>query len=204
MARYSTGLGIEVTKILGETGIYSKGRYWEFFVDNHAASLGICDQKVKSGDQLLFANVPAKGAAEFPIVISAPAKATAGTLVPVKASYYPTKSQHGQAVGGCRASPGKGTTNAQGVATVTATKAGKLSLVGSKHGRDPLGRRDGRRLQVAQTVPRRVRIAVAAVAVALGCAGCGFGPGRRRQGRRRPGHRELRDPEARSACRSRR
>ena len=56
---YSSGLGIEVTKILGESGIYSKGHYWEFFVDNHAASLGICSQKVTSGDQLLFANVSA-------------------------------------------------------------------------------------------------------------------------------------------------
>ena len=131
---YSSGLGIEVTKILGESGIYSKGHYWEFFVDNHAASVGICDQKVKSGDQLLFANVPAKGAPEFPIVISAPAKATAGTSFQVKASYYPTKSNKAKPLAGVTFKGVKGTTNAKGVATVTATKAGKLSLVGSKSG----------------------------------------------------------------------
>jgi hypothetical protein len=131
---YSSGLGIEVTKILGESGIYSKGHYWEFFVDNHAASVGICDQKVSSGDQFLFANVPAKGAAEFPIVISAPAKATAGSSFQVKASYYPTKSKTGKPLAGVSFTGVKGTTNAKGVATVTATTAGKLSLVGSKQG----------------------------------------------------------------------
>jgi hypothetical protein len=131
---YSSGLGIDVTKILGETGIYSKGHYWEFFVDNHAASLGICSQKVKSGDQLLFANVPAKGAAELPIVISAPAEAGVGTPFQVKASYYPTKSNKAKPLAGVSFTGVKGTTNAKGVATVTATKAGKLSLVGSKSG----------------------------------------------------------------------
>jgi uncharacterized protein DUF4430 len=131
---YSSGLGIEVTKILGESGVYSKGHYWEFFVDNRAASLGICSQKVKSGDQLLFANVPAKGAAEFPIVISAPAKATAGTSFQVKASYYPTKSKTAKPLAGVSFTGVTGATNAQGVVTVTATKAGKLSLVGSKPG----------------------------------------------------------------------
>jgi hypothetical protein len=131
---YSSGLGIEVTKILGEAGIFSKGHYWEFFVNNHAASVGICDQKVSSGDQLLFANVPAKGAAEFPIVISAPAKATAGTSFQVKASYYPTKSNTAKPLPGVSFTGVKGTTNAKGVVSVTATKAGKLSLVGSKSG----------------------------------------------------------------------
>jgi hypothetical protein len=131
---YSSGLGIEVTKILGEAGIFSKGSYWEFFVGNRAASVGICDQKVKSGDQLLFANVPAKGAAEFPIVISAPANATAGSSFQVKASYYPTKSKTAKPLAGVRFTGIKGTTDAKGVATVTATKAGKLSLVGSKSG----------------------------------------------------------------------
>ena len=131
---YSSGLGIEVTKILGESGIFSKGSYWEFFVNNHAASVGICDQKAKSGDQLLFANVPAKGAAEFPIVISAPAKATAGRSFQVKASYYPTKSNTAKPLAGVSFTGVKGKTNAQGVATVTASQAGKLSLVGSKSG----------------------------------------------------------------------
>jgi Domain of unknown function (DUF4430) len=131
---YSSGLGIEVTKILGESAVFSKGHYWEFFVNNHAASVGICDQKVKASDQLLFASVSAKGAAEFPIVISAPAKATAGTSFQVKASYYPTKSKTAKPLAGVSFTGVKGKTNAQGVVTVTASQAGKLSLVGSKSG----------------------------------------------------------------------
>ena len=131
---YSSGLGILVTKILGESAVFSKGHYWEFFVNNHAASVGICDQKAKVSDQLLFASVPAKGAAEFPIVISAPAKATAGTSFQVKASYYPTKSNTAKPLAGVSFTGVTGKTNAKGVATVTATKAGKLSLVGSKSG----------------------------------------------------------------------
>jgi hypothetical protein len=131
---YSSGLGIEVTKILGESAVFNQGRYWEFFVDNHAASVGICDQKVKASDQLLFASVPAKGGPQFPIVISAPAKATAGASFKVKASYYPTKSNTAKPLTGVSFTGVKGTTNAQGVATVTATTAGKLSLVGSKSG----------------------------------------------------------------------
>jgi hypothetical protein len=130
---YSSGLGIEVTKILGEAGIYSKGHYWEFFVDNRPASVGICDQKVSSGDQFLFADVPAKGV-EFPIVISAPATATAGKAFKVKASYYPGKSKTAKPLAGVSFTGVKGTTNAHGVATVTASQAGKLSLVGSKAG----------------------------------------------------------------------
>jgi hypothetical protein len=130
---FSSGLGVEVTKVLGESAVFSKGRYWEFFVNNPAASVGICDQKVKSSDQLLFASVPAKGT-EFTIVVSAPAKATAGTSFKVKASYYPTKANTAKPLAGVSFKGVKGTTNAQGVATVTAPKAGKLSLVGSKTG----------------------------------------------------------------------
>jgi hypothetical protein len=131
---YSSGLGVEVTKILGESAVFSKGRYWEFFINNHAASVGICDQKVKASDQLLFASVPAKGAPEFPIVISAPARAGVGSSFQVKASYYPTKSKTAKPLAGVSFTGVKGTTNAKGVVSVTATKAGKLSLVGSKSG----------------------------------------------------------------------
>jgi hypothetical protein len=131
---YSKGLGIEVTKVLGETAVYSKGHYWEFFVNNRSASFGICDQKVKAGQQLLFADVPAKGAAEFPIVISAPAKATAGKPFQVTASYYPTASGKAKPLAGVSFTGVTGKTNSKGVATVTAAKAGKLSLVGSRRG----------------------------------------------------------------------
>jgi hypothetical protein len=129
---YSSGLGIEVTKILGETAVYAKGHYWEFFVDNHPASVGICDQKVKAGDQLLFAAVPAKGAAEFPIVLRAPSKATVGTSFRVTAYDYRGSSSAKTPLPGVTFDGY--TTNRKGLAIVTADAVGKLSLVGSKKG----------------------------------------------------------------------
>ena len=87
----SFSFGYEVNTILGET-VNNKTRYWEFFVNDRAAQKGICDQKVKAGDQLLFADVPLKGGSEFPIVLTAPAKATVGKPFQVKAFYFPGKS----------------------------------------------------------------------------------------------------------------
>jgi hypothetical protein len=128
----SQGFGIEVTTILGETDKFSAGHWWEFFVNDHAASLGICSQKVVPGDQLLFAAVSSKAKAEFPILLSAPKKATVGKSFAVKASYFPGKSNKSKPLAGVKLKGIKGTTNSKGVATVTASKAGKLSIVGSK------------------------------------------------------------------------
>lgn len=131
---YSSGLGVNVTKILGESAIYGKGRWWEFFVNNREAQLGICDQKVKAGQQLLFASVPAKGKSEYPIVLKAPSKAKAGKPFTVHASYYPTTKGKAKPLAGVALKGVKGKTNGKGVVTVTATKSGRLSLVGTKRG----------------------------------------------------------------------
>jgi hypothetical protein len=123
--------GLQVNSILGES-VNNKTRYWEFFVNDHVASKGVCDQKVKAGDRLLFADVPVKGGAEFPIQLKAPAKATVGTPFRVKAFYFPGASKKTKPLSDVKLKGIKGKTNAKGVATVTATKAGKLSIVGSK------------------------------------------------------------------------
>jgi hypothetical protein len=128
----SQSFGIEVTNILGETDKFNAGHWWEFFVNDHPSSLGICSAKVKPGQQLLFAAVSSKAKAEFPIQVSAPSRATAGKPFQVKAFYFPGKSNRTKPMSGVKLKGVKGTTNAKGVATVTATKAGKLSIVGSK------------------------------------------------------------------------
>jgi hypothetical protein len=128
---YSSGLGIEVNTILGTTYSYAKGAYWGFYVDNHFASKGVCDTALKPGEQLLFARVPAKGKTPLPLVIKAPATAKVGTPFTVKAYEYPGKGNATKPVAGVTFAGLKGTTNAKGVATLTATRAGKLSLVGS-------------------------------------------------------------------------
>jgi hypothetical protein len=124
--------GIEVNSILGES-VNNSSRYWELFDNDHVANVGICDLKVKRGDQLLFASVPTRGK-QYPIVLKAPSKATVGKPFQVKAFYYRGASNATTPLPGVAFTGVKGTTNVTGVATVTATKAGKLSLVGSKLG----------------------------------------------------------------------
>ena len=124
--------GIEVNSILGES-VNNRSRYWELFDNNHVANAGICDLKVKRGDQLLFASVPTRGK-QYPIVLTAPSKATVGKPFQVKAFYYRGASAATTPIPGVSFSGVKGTTNVEGAATVTASKAGKLSLVGSKLG----------------------------------------------------------------------
>jgi hypothetical protein len=124
--------GIEVNSILGES-VNNRSRYWELFANNHVANAGICDLKVKRGDQLLFASVPTRGK-QYPIVLEAPSKATVGKPFQVKAFYYRGASAATTPIPGVSFSGVKGTTNVQGAATVTASKTGKLSLVGSKLG----------------------------------------------------------------------
>lgn len=130
---YSSGLGIEITQILGETHQFSHGYYWEFFLNDRAASLGVCDQKLHTGDRLLFAPAPAKGTV-YPIVLKAPARATAGTPFTVKAYYYPGSSNKTKAISGVTFKGLSGSTNKRGVATLTASHSGKVTLVGSDKG----------------------------------------------------------------------
>jgi hypothetical protein len=81
---------------------------------------------------LLFAAVSSKAKAEFPIQLSVPAKATVGKPFQVKAFFFQGKSNKTKPLAGVKLSGVKSTTNAKGIATVTATKPGKLSIVGSK------------------------------------------------------------------------
>ena len=131
---YSHGLGIEVSTILGTTYSYTKGAYWGFYVDNHYASTGVCDAALHPGEQLLFAAVPAKGKVPLPIVLRAPRKASAGRAFTVKALYYPGKGNATKPLAGVKLAGANATTNAKGVATVTARRAGRLALVGSHSG----------------------------------------------------------------------
>jgi hypothetical protein len=124
--------GLSVTSVLGETHLFTSPDYWSIFVNDHYASAGICDLKLKRGEQILFAVVPDKGATPYPIVLSAPAHATAGHSFTVKATYFGAKGGAKPLAGVVVKDGGK--TNAQGVTTVTATKKGRLSLTASRTG----------------------------------------------------------------------
>lgn len=123
--------GLSVISVFGESHTFSSPYYWSIFVDNRYASAGICGLKLHGGEQVLFAAVPDKGT-EYPIVLAAPRSAIAGHAFKVKASYYGAKGAATPLAG--VSLTGGGATNKQGIATVTATKAGKLTLTASHPG----------------------------------------------------------------------
>jgi hypothetical protein len=122
--------GLSVSSILGESHPFTSPYYWSIFVNNRYASAGICGLKLKPGEQLLFAAVSDKGTA-YPIVLSAPQRASTGHAFTVKASYYgpkgPPKPLAGVSVAGHVTSP-------TGVTTVTASTSGKLHLTATRAG----------------------------------------------------------------------
>jgi hypothetical protein len=103
----------EVTKILGETDNYSTTKsYWEVFVNNVAASTGICGIKLKAGEQLLFAAVGNTESPALPLGIT-----VSGTTA--KVVYYTAKG---------KAKPLAGVTVKGGTATTKTNSAGKATL----------------------------------------------------------------------------
>ena len=131
---YSSGLGVEVTKVLGETHKFSaKGFYWGLWVNNKFASTGLCDLKLKPGDQLLLAPAPGSGTT-YPIVLTAPAKATAGQSFSVKASYFKSTKGKAKALKGVKVTDSAAATASSGSTTVTVNKPGKVTLVATLQG----------------------------------------------------------------------
>jgi hypothetical protein len=131
---FSSGLGIEVTNVLGETHKFSaKGFYWGIWLNNRFASAGLCDLKLKPGDQLLLAPAPGTGTA-FPVILAAPATAKPGKPFTVKASYFKTAKGNATTVQGVKVTDARAATNKHGAATVTVTKPGKVTLTATLKG----------------------------------------------------------------------
>ena len=131
---FSSGLGVEVTNVLGETHKFSaKGFYWGIWVNDKFASAGLCSLKLKPGDQLLLAPAPGSGTT-FPILLSAPATAKVGQPFVVKASYFKTVKGKAKALAGVKVTDGVKTTDKNGATTVTAHKAGKVTVTATLKG----------------------------------------------------------------------
>jgi hypothetical protein len=131
---YSSGLGVEITTVLGETHKFSaKGFYWGIWVNNRFASVGLCDLKVHPGDQLLLAPAPGSGTT-YPIILSAPARAKVGRSFTVKASYFKSSKGAAAPLAHVKISRAGALTDKHGATTVTATRAGKLTLVATLKG----------------------------------------------------------------------
>ncbi|MDQ6730059.1 MAG: hypothetical protein M3022_07130 [Actinomycetota bacterium] len=130
---YSSGLGIEVTQILGETDKYSKhGHYWEILVNHKAASAGICGLTLHTGDQVLFAAVPATGTV-FPLTLSGPSKVTAGKAFTLRVSAYNAKGV-AKPVAGVHVSGASHASNAHGLIIVTQSHRGTAHFIASGTG----------------------------------------------------------------------
>jgi hypothetical protein len=130
---YSSGLGVEITGVLGETHTFTSPDYWSVWLNNRFAPAGVCDLKLKAGDQLLLAPAPVKGST-YPIILTAPAHARVGTPFTVTASYLKTSKRAATPLGHVKVTRAGAPTDRHGSATVTATKAGKLTLVASLKG----------------------------------------------------------------------
>ena len=129
----ASGLGIEVTQILGETDKYSPhGHYWEILINNKSATAGICDLKLQAGDQLLFAAVPATGTV-YPLTLSGPSKVTAGKAFTVRVSAYNAKGV-AKPVAGVHVSGASKVSNAHGLVTVTESHRGTARFTASGTG----------------------------------------------------------------------
>jgi len=128
---YSSGLGIAVTSVFGETHTFTSPDYWSIWLNNRFAPAGLCELKLKPGDQLLLAAVSQKGT-HSPIILAAPAHAKVGTPFSVKASYI--KKGPATSLSGVKVTGGQSVTDKHGVASVTATRAGKVTLVATLKG----------------------------------------------------------------------
>ena len=120
---YSSGLGIEVTQILGETDKFSPhGHYWSIYVNNVSASAGICDLKLTPGEQILFAAIPASGTVKL-LGLTGPSKVTAGRAFSLKVVAYDAKGR-AKPVSGVKVSGASAPSNAHGLVTVTESRRG--------------------------------------------------------------------------------
>lgn len=125
----ASGLGIEVTQILGETDVYKHGHYWEIFVNHKAASAGICSLPLHAGEQILFAAVPATRTV-YPLTLSGPSKVTAGRAFTLRVSAYNGKGI-AKPVAGLRMSGTSHASNAHGLITVTESRRGTVRFTAS-------------------------------------------------------------------------
>jgi hypothetical protein len=119
-----------VKTILGET---SPG--WELFANDVAVKTSLCATELRTGDQLLFADVPAGGPAEPPLGIVAPATAAAGQQFEVKVVYYTVKGKAEPLAGATLTVAGHAfPTDANGNVPLKSDNPGKFTLAVAKTG----------------------------------------------------------------------
>jgi len=135
---YFTSFGdYEVTSILGEahpTG-GTDGSYWSFWVNNAPAQVGICQQQLNPGDQVLFfpdcfGSCPAGFVSPDVLGISAPTVVQSGTPFTASVVSYPNAGGPAKSLVGATITGGgaNAATGAGGQATVTLNTPGSYLL----------------------------------------------------------------------------
>jgi len=128
----------EVNSILGElhpTGP-TDGSFWNFWVDNSPAEVGICQQQLNPGDQILFfpdcfgPTCPAGFVSPAVLGISAPSVVQSGTAFTAAVVSYPNAGGAATALVGASITGGgaSATTGAGGQATLTLRTPGSYVL----------------------------------------------------------------------------
>ncbi len=131
--------GYSVETILGETHAFEPGAaanyFWSFWLDDKAASTGICEGELQSGQSILlfpecFSETGACPAPPNPLAISAPALAERGAPIAVAVTSYPNAGGSASpAVGAAVTGGGAGAiTDPSGHATLTIPQVGNVQL----------------------------------------------------------------------------
>lgn len=139
------------TTVLGETHAFGSGGYWSFYINNHFSNEGTCLATVRDGDEVLVfaADDPftaGTGGYDEPVVLTTPAKVTAG--VPFTVTVQDAVTTYDSNYNGTTAfSPAAGatvkagavtaTTGADGTATLTLAQGGPAGLVATHGNRVP-------------------------------------------------------------------
>jgi hypothetical protein len=131
--------GYSVETILGETHAFEPGAaanyFWSYWLDNKAASTGICEGELQPGESILFfpecfSETGACPPPPNPLAISAPTVAERGAPVNVTVTSYDNASGAPSPAAGAAVSGGgvTATTDSTGHATLAFAQAGTVQL----------------------------------------------------------------------------
>ena len=123
------GLGYGVDAIKGESWAFGNpdNRYWAFWLDNAAASTGVCGAELAGGEEILFFPdcFGAGCVSPQPLALTAPSSAAVGQPVEIAVKSYAFDGTSSAVAGATVSGAGAGaTTGPDGTATLTFTAAG--------------------------------------------------------------------------------
>jgi hypothetical protein len=140
-----SGLGYSAETIAGESHLFEEGAaanyFWSFWLDNKAASTGLCETELSSGDSILFfpecfSETNACPPSPNPLGIVAPGVAEAGSPITVAVTSYANATGVPSPAAGVTVTAGSvsATTDAGGHATLALSSPGHVVLHASSPG----------------------------------------------------------------------